>query len=531
MDNTNDMKDKIDAEGKSSTNDIPLWLQGIEEPHKEDPPPLQQPKIDATEKWGEETTEESPEAIRRLINADDPEDTENDLPDWLTELSREEPAPSPDELANMQKEINNENRDSDSGIPPFEQGEITDEIEVYPGPSKKTPEPQDQSVGKPSEEYMDEIQPNDTSPHQAIKSDSTEKWGEETTEASTEANRRLINTDDPEDTENDLPDWLIDLSKEEHGPLPNQHDSIQEEITNENKDSGSEIQPSFQSEITDEIEVYQPPNTNTPEPIEHVIGKASEEYVEISDLNLAQTEDPEQSLSDDEQINEEGLPPWLQDMIAEPGDETPPVNAETATSDVIEAPKPQIDDQKPTKDNQDLTEDHDKETIKPDSTPQQETLGNEKSTDEKTIPVTPLQDQVIEPIPEITPDEFPPPEQDIIEDPEQLDVLPNPYELEQLKPSDDVPKTLSIAKIHLDHGEYNSAMEIINTYIDQSDYLEEIYDWLTEIVNNGGKNNIAIWESIGDIALKQGKSEDAFNAYAKAIKSLLTDHEDSDESD
>jgi hypothetical protein len=528
MDNPNDMIDKIDADGKSSTDDIPLWLQGIEEPHKEDPPPFQETKSDSTEKWSEEKTEASTEANRRLINADEHEDTENDLPDWLIELSKEESDPFPDELANMQKEINDENKDSDSGIPPFDQSEITDEIEVYPGPSKKTPESQDQSVGKPSEEYLDEIQPDDTSPYKEIKSDKTEKLGEETTEASTEANRRLINADDPEDTENDLPDWLIELSEEEHGPLPNQHDYIQEEIYEENKDSGSGIPPSIQSEITDEIEVYQAPSEKTPEPIEQSIGKSSEEYVEISDLNLAQIEDQEQTLSDDEQINEEGLPQWLQDMIAEPS-ETPPVNVETGTSDVIEASKSQIDDQKLIIDNQD--QDEDQETIEPDSTPEQETLVDEKSTDEEITSMTPLQEHIIEPIPENTPDEFPPPYQNNFEDPESLEVLPNPYELGQLKPSDDVPKTLSIAKIHLDHGEYNSAMEIINTYIEQSDYLEEIYDWLTEIVNNGGKNNIAIWESIGDIALKKGNSEDAFNAYANAIKSLLTNNEDSDETD
>jgi predicted ATPase len=94
-----------------------------------------------------------------------------------------------------------------------------------------------------------------------------------------------------------------------------------------------------------------------------------------------------------------------------------------------------------------------------------------------------------------------------------------------------MPKTLRFAKFILDQGEVDRAMEIICTYIGQSNYLEEVESWITEAIDSGIHQSARLWEAAGDIAVAREKYTEALNAYTKAMQVLMHREEEQDEMD
>ena len=83
-----------------------------------------------------------------------------------------------------------------------------------------------------------------------------------------------------------------------------------------------------------------------------------------------------------------------------------------------------------------------------------------------------------------------------------------------------VPASLFQAKQILEQGEINPALKVIKTYISQSEYLDEIREWLLSADEKIEKNRASLWEALGDISSHQGNFTAALSSYAKAIELL-----------
>ncbi len=84
-----------------------------------------------------------------------------------------------------------------------------------------------------------------------------------------------------------------------------------------------------------------------------------------------------------------------------------------------------------------------------------------------------------------------------------------------------IPKVLEKAKKHLEQGDMNKGLDIIDVYIDESSYLDEIHAWLENLARHPGNLNHRLLTSLGDLALKQGQPEKAFDNYSQAMQYLL----------
>jgi len=78
-------------------------------------------------------------------------------------------------------------------------------------------------------------------------------------------------------------------------------------------------------------------------------------------------------------------------------------------------------------------------------------------------------------------------------------------------------------------GQMSAALPIIKNMVENSDRLDQLEGLLKEKSDIESLENSETLEVLGDIALKQNKSEDAFQAYTKALKYLLESKETSDE--
>lgn len=92
-------------------------------------------------------------------------------------------------------------------------------------------------------------------------------------------------------------------------------------------------------------------------------------------------------------------------------------------------------------------------------------------------------------------------------------------------------KDLHLARIKefLDDGNFDEAAPFISALLEEESHLDELELWLNEAVDRDRETSSQALEVLGDIALKQNKPTDAFNAYAKAIKQLLVNDEAFDE--
>ena len=89
MKNENEKEINDNREHRSNPNadEIPLWLQGLEEKPPEDETPSE-----PEDKWVKELTGETPESIQQEASEKDTGGEESKLPDWLSELSTVDPS-------------------------------------------------------------------------------------------------------------------------------------------------------------------------------------------------------------------------------------------------------------------------------------------------------------------------------------------------------------------------------------------------------------------------------------------------------
>ncbi|MBG0771247.1 MAG: hypothetical protein H0S82_06030, partial [Anaerolineaceae bacterium] len=102
--------------------------------------------------------------------------------------------------------------------------------------------------------------------------------------------------------------------------------------------------------------------------------------------------------------------------------------------------------------------------------------------------------------------------------PEPPEHLPE-MESEQIL-NGEIPSSLIEAKQVLEQGEVKEALIVIKSYINQSQYLDEIKDWLLTANTKFEKNKAGLWEALGDISSHQGDYSSALSSYAKAIEFL-----------
>jgi tetratricopeptide (TPR) repeat protein len=86
-------KNQSNQENKPSKEDVPLWLQGLEDLEKiEDTTPLEKPES-AKDAWVKEMPEELDDAGKSLMSDEESQLAQSGLPEWLREASEEEPTP------------------------------------------------------------------------------------------------------------------------------------------------------------------------------------------------------------------------------------------------------------------------------------------------------------------------------------------------------------------------------------------------------------------------------------------------------
>jgi len=241
---------------------------------------------------------------------------------------------------------------------------------------------------------------------------------------------------------------------------------------------------------------------NEDEPIE-------EGFIEISesDFGLEQADLPDNPMLPD---NEE-LPEWLHEMITE----TPESLPEELIPPVMEEIK-------------EIVEAVDEPTEPMDITQETVIKVEEESIELLDEPLLPLDETSVE--------------ETTLELSEALEEKPTEFSLEseagpeeeekeeeEQQEEQDIPRMLMFAKYLLDEGDTTRAIEIFTSYMGQSLYRNQIKSWLVECAQREDIADSAIWESLGDIAMKEGESEQAFNAYTKSIQILVSFSKDSDE--
>ncbi len=302
----------------------------------------------------------------------------------------------------------------------------------------------------------------------------------------------------------EIPSWLQGLDEPyTEGTSSEEKENIQSEDHWVKDAADSIIEPSNQQEEEDQTRSNHIEDLNVNE---QDYQPEQDDFVEISDLVTNTGDDELQGLEDETLTDNEELPKWLHEMIAE----EPETPFEDTIPSVVEEQEDALSGQ-PSMD---------------------EAVEVKEQTDEPTEPIDITQETPVEQeeppieIPTITFErEEPFPEID-----EGTDDLSVTVE-EQEEQEPETPKTLRFAQFLLKQGDYNQAINIINTYIDKPEYLEEINDLLTDAVNDGADQNSAVWETLGDIALNKGDSEKAIRAYTKAINILLGRVEGNHETD
>lgn len=249
-----------------------------------------------------------------------------------------------------------------------------------------------------------------------------------------------------------------------------------------------------------------------------------EGFIEISGFDL----NSEQAQEDNEEIlpEEEELPEWLHEMI----EETPGSSVEETMISVISEPE----EVAPTPVTlEEVVDEVVNEPTEPvDITQETPAEIEEGLVEPLEVPFEPMEGNIVEEILEEIIIEEP-------EEPESMEAIqpetPEEFDLEieddEVVEEKEIPRALLFGKFLLEQGDTKQAVEIFNSYIDQSVYKDQIKEWLI----NAGYDNTSIssdlWESLGDIEMHDGNAEQAFVAYTKAIDILLSSIKGSDEMD
>ncbi|MEA3328062.1 MAG: hypothetical protein U9R53_12300 [Chloroflexota bacterium] len=366
---------------------------------------------------------------------------------------------------------------------------------------------------------IEDSQDEDTIPLKKA-SDVPDQWVKEVPEDIGDKLSSLDNTEDSPGKEEDIPDW-IDDEPESLSERTSDFDDIEYEVKEveespiEHEDNdlidsdmvkvslGENLIPDENSELIENSFEVVPPE---------------EEFIEISEADMSNEEQPNR---DGKSSEDEELPYWLQEMIAEPSDN---VSAEKhAEAEKIEE---YLEEAKG------LESDIDEDIVLEEAHPSQDLVQDigelkiskvesrlhnlsEWMAEEDTKPV-PIQPE--------TPIETEIPVLDEEEKEERVEEIEQVHQVE-------MPEELQNAKVLMDEGEYSQAIDAIISCQEKKAYHDDIRSWLMTAVQGDAKGNCEVWETIGDIELSEANPEDALNAYKKAIHFLLANEKEIDEID
>ncbi len=306
------------------------------------------------------------------------------------------------------------------------------------------------------------------------------------------------------------PDLDSDWVKENISPvtLPIEGHQEKTETAGPHKTEGAEIEIDLDAALGEQEKL---PQITTDEEVNDPKVLAAEEISVEVPVEKGFIEIPEYSLNDDSELterkeeemipDEEPLPDWLHEMIAESPDftfeETIPSMVIGSDIEVIEEPTEPVD----------IT---------------QETIieVEEAFVAESEVPLETIIEEIIEEEPDFIAELVP----------DQPDSIgENDLKPEEGDQEEDLPSRLLFAKHLLDQGYIQRAAEIFTSFLGQPMYRQQIKDWLMQADDEEKKTNSDLWETLGDIEMRNGNSDLAFIAYAKAINFLLLTVSDSDE--
>jgi len=380
---------------------------------------------------------------------------------------------------------------------------------------------------------LDEPDEDDTNPIKA-----EDRWVKEIPEESLIDRENPANLVNDQNPENDLPDWMNELSQIDD-TLPSEHEpttksiDVTEDAIGDNEgafsieeDGLKELEHSHESS-----DIYMD-TKDAPVNEDALDDMTSEQgFVEISEISLNELPEAELSTSnekimeeedEDGEDGEEELPQWLKEMIIEPSaidneeeasEEFEYDNEEEITQPIIITSEDPFtnEPEELLSEEQSLFSPDEIELSEPsDIAETEQAMLSESSENVIDEPVADaFEEQVFEEIEVPTSEEF--------------------EELEQFE----IPEQLQEAKMLLQDNKYQEATGILKGYLEEPVFLEHIEEWLQDIVESdhdkGAPGDVDIWEMLGDIAIKKEQPGDAFNAYIKAISSLLKNEEAGDE--
>lgn len=486
MDNENNQNtnEGSDTNSKKHDEDIPLWLQGLEDSEDEDTNPINLEVNVSDSDQSEVNTGAS--AKDQSADQHPAEDIiENDIPEWLNELAETEP--NPPEPSDEQGEISSKEFASSEIISsPSMESEEPEEFREIEGEF-----PEDDTIENPAESPEDfpfsDENPKQPDPEEIELTDSFEETQPE-------------ETDDDED----LPTWLTEMIMET--PEGSKEDeTFPEEDLN--------LEPEFQNAPIEDIDI-------------DAISQAEDEFVEDWVSNEEKIDEEtgskidKESSSDEEVISEPSATDWVPEESLfdpnEPGSGT----QQTGLSE------PSIEE-----DTQPVIAASNFEEGK-----EQETEEEAPSVDEECEVILIADDQIeIESKEQIDAQALVENDQETASEEQPLEGEERPifdtqtHSEEETTKEEDLPDPLREAKTLLDEGETSEAIDIIRYFEDKTDYLQEIQTWLEDSVKSSQKENLACWELLGDIALENEQAEIALNAYAKAMELLLSNKGEQDE--
>jgi len=477
MDNKDEKENCMNEERpeeESSDNDIPLWLQGLENDELEEPKPFAS-KEDVKDSWVPE--------LEGSIDNDQIGDNQTDDVQLDDEELIDVPVDSLDSGINDQTTDDRENMEN----------EPTEEIQIDE---------------LPGIDYSDDIGPSlDDLPSSEGFMDISGM------DFSDVKKQEEPNIEDDALIEGDLPEWLQEMIAEEDKPKTG-------ETELENLEEQDIIDD--QTHVYDSSNLDQAPSQD--EPIEED-GLAVKDDVDEDDI----LEEKHEITSDEEELSSIEPTSYLEETaIAIARDETTPV---VISNDV--------DHKLPSSPKASITEEPIAEEFIAEEPIAEEPIAEEpvaeESIMEASITEEPIAEEFIaeEPIAEEPIAEEPIAEEFIAEEP----IAEEPIAEEPIaeEPIAEEPKLigkdeqLERAKRHLDQGDFDQALPIVNRLLEENIYTETLETWIKQATEREAKTTSEAWSLLGDITLRQNKPREAFDAYAKAIKYLLINDEVNDE--
>jgi hypothetical protein len=279
-------------------------------------------------------------------------------------------------------------------------------------------------------------------------------------------------------------------------------------------------------EITDEIEIDTTLGEAEAELIEPDPDElpSPEGFVDISDLDLPEPPQLENDIIFDVEAKEGELPEWLQEMISEP--EEIEIEDTEMTQGSEEEDDDEDEEEEIKKPIDALEINWEKEHLRDEIT--EGDLAREEDIIEMDVTeidqdldaVMAISDEDTTPVSTLRTEEFLPEDEE-----------PGPTETEggereiEVSVISEVDDPLDELKSYLNQGEIQQALKIINNLDEQTTDIQEITPLLLEAAEIHTQENSEVWETIGDLALKHDKPQDALIAYAKAIKILTEGRE------